>query len=208
MTRNPPRWATNSRGWRRWQCYRRHSNPNNEWPGEGGVSSAGGSFPWGGGISTKVGTCSYNKTLDLEWSSYFLIWAATKKMPLEASLTPTKRVTRRRPTRSNRMKWMYHEGCPKRIYRLYGVCNIYRIYTYNNYKEVVPRWNPLKQTIGGPRAGQRPLIGPILYREASLNQRNGSLASAGVLALYEQGHHHGKLNPNLDRLVVPIKSFA
>jgi hypothetical protein len=31
---------------------------------------------FGGGISTKVGTYSYNDTFQYEWTSYFLIWAA------------------------------------------------------------------------------------------------------------------------------------
>jgi hypothetical protein len=29
-----------------------------------------------GGIRTKVGTCSYHRTFEQEWSSQFLIWAA------------------------------------------------------------------------------------------------------------------------------------
>jgi hypothetical protein len=56
---------------------------------------------------------------------------------------------------------------------------------------------PLNQTIGGPRAGQRPFTVPIVYREANGNQRNGSLASVGVLTLCKQGHHHGKLHPRV-----------
>jgi hypothetical protein len=34
-------------------------------------------FLLGGGIGTKVGTCSYYETFKLEWSSYYYIWAAT-----------------------------------------------------------------------------------------------------------------------------------
>jgi hypothetical protein len=33
----------------------------------------------GGGICTKVGICSYSETYEKDWSSSFLIWAATKK---------------------------------------------------------------------------------------------------------------------------------
>jgi hypothetical protein len=33
----------------------------------------------GGGIRTKVGTCYYCETIEQEWSSNFLIWAATKQ---------------------------------------------------------------------------------------------------------------------------------
>jgi hypothetical protein len=32
-----------------------------------------------GGIRTKLGRCSYNESFELEWSSYVLICAATKK---------------------------------------------------------------------------------------------------------------------------------
>jgi hypothetical protein len=32
-----------------------------------------------GGIHTKLRTCSYEETFELEWSSYFLIWAGTNK---------------------------------------------------------------------------------------------------------------------------------
>jgi hypothetical protein len=34
----------------------------------------------------------------------------------------------------------------------------------------MPCSNPLHQTNGGPRAGQRPWTGPIFYRDATLNQ--------------------------------------
>jgi hypothetical protein len=49
------------------------------------------------------------------------------------------------------------------------------------------------RTIGGPRAGQRPLTCPSLCREACFFQLNGSLASVGSLALCKHGHHHGKV---------------
>jgi hypothetical protein len=37
----------------------------------------------------------------------------------------------------------------------------FQLNTNNNYKEGVPCWNPLKQTIEGPRAGKIPLTDPI-----------------------------------------------
>jgi hypothetical protein len=36
-------------------------------------------FCYDGGIHTKVGICSYSGTFKYEWSSYFLIWAATEE---------------------------------------------------------------------------------------------------------------------------------
>jgi hypothetical protein len=33
-----------------------------------------------GGIGTKIGRCSCYESFEYEWSSYFLIWAATKKI--------------------------------------------------------------------------------------------------------------------------------
>jgi hypothetical protein len=36
-------------------------------------------FVVGGRIRNKEETCSYYETFDWEWSSYFLIWAATKR---------------------------------------------------------------------------------------------------------------------------------
>jgi hypothetical protein len=50
---------------------------------------------------------------------------------------------------------------------------------------------PVRKYISG---GPKTLNRPFFYIEASFNQRNGSLASAGVLTLCKQGHHHGKLN--------------
>jgi hypothetical protein len=43
-------------------------------------------FLLGGGIRNKVGKWSYNETLEYEWSSYFLIWAATKTSCTAASV--------------------------------------------------------------------------------------------------------------------------
>jgi hypothetical protein len=54
----------------------------------------------------------------------------------------------------------------------------------------LPCWNQLKQTIGGPRAGQRTLTSPIFYRDACSYQWIGSLASLGVLTWCKEGHHH------------------
>jgi hypothetical protein len=34
----------------------------------------------GGGIRTKVGSCSHNETFKYEWQPYLLIWEATKNI--------------------------------------------------------------------------------------------------------------------------------
>jgi hypothetical protein len=43
-------------------------------------------FLFSGGIHTQIERCSYYETFELEWSSYFLIWAATDS-PLPRYLT-------------------------------------------------------------------------------------------------------------------------